>query len=489
MAQSLPTPKRAPDKIKGMNPLLSWVSDLLSYFQVETIYIPGQYRDKVLAVKKELQDDVSGLVNTILDFAIECALVDYKIESNNTNLTETLNNWLGNVNSDLRGRVPVGIRALAKEYFRERWKGSSFLLLRSFWETKDDLVVPTTLFFIDGEDIVCYNPNVDGVIRLGTEKYQLMLSSDKTKNQNLPSNQNELIFIQKPFESWGSLTTNPFIIKRGLYHNMKFLRLLHSKGEFILGRAIEYMLAMLKGSERLALENRSEYIYNEEDLRKAKDDLENMIKEKKTSPGLPLYATNFDTKFEHIIPDYQKIINDNLYSPIERKILAGLGLVDITEGIASTRRESILNPKPFVGMIEEGIADFSTLLLDLVEVMKEKNLASHPKWMNAKIRVKSSPIKQFVDDKLRTMLRSVYDRGCLSKRTFTELVGGVDYDVEVMRRKEEKRTKEDEVLYPPVIQNIEDKANEKDGEAQLPVSKENVPEDKKGIEKKNFKKA
>ena len=77
--------------IKGMTNSLRWLGDLLAYFQTEPIRIPGEYREQVLATKKLLESDGSGIVNTMLDFAIGCAAVDFTIETNNQNLTDTLN--------------------------------------------------------------------------------------------------------------------------------------------------------------------------------------------------------------------------------------------------------------------------------------------------------------------------------------------------------------------------------------------------------------
>jgi hypothetical protein len=42
--------------------------------------------------------------------------------------------------------------------------------------------------------------------------------------------------------------------------------------------------------------------------------------------------------------------------------------------------------------------------------------------MNAKIEVVSSPIKDGLDNDAKTMLRSLYDRGLLSKKTAVELI-------------------------------------------------------------------
>ena len=73
---------------------------------------------------------------------IGCAGVKYIINTDNPNLTEVLNKWLQTINLSVKQEngtksIPTGIDPLAKEYFRERWKGSSHLLLRTFWESQD----------------------------------------------------------------------------------------------------------------------------------------------------------------------------------------------------------------------------------------------------------------------------------------------------------------------------------------------------------------
>ena len=459
------------NEIKALTPTLKWLSDLLAFFQVEAIKIPTKYRDKVLEVKKLLNDDPSGLTNTVLDFSINCALVDYRIECDNPNLVKILNNWLKSINQDLRGKIPTGLNSLAKEYFRERWKGSSNLLLRTYWYEVDGLMLPTMLHFIDGEDIKVKSKSEDNIVRLGDEKYYLRVGQQEKNDIPLPKDKNELIFVQKPYESWGIREPIPYLIKRGVYRNSKFLQLLSSKGENIIAKALEYLFVLKKGTERLAIDGN--ITYDENDLKKANQDLADLVNKKKTEEGFPSYTTNFDTEMEHLIPDYSKAINDTIYSPIEKRILAGLGLIDIVQGAGSTRRESVLNPKPLVGEINQGISDFKSLLTDIILTIIEQNKVAHPKWMKAKIEIQASPISAFMDDKFRAMLRSAYDRGTISKRTWVEIGCELDFDLEIDRRKQEKEDGLEEVMYAPVIQNQEQQGDE-------------TSPDKKSIEKKNF---
>jgi len=477
-----------------MSTSLRWLLDMVEFFSKDTITIPAGYREKVLETKKLLQNDVSGLTNTMLDFAIASAVdVEYKIETNNSNLNEIMNNWLGDINSSLRGKIPTGIDALAKEYFRERWKGSSFLLLRTFWEDVGEYNLPTILYFTDGEDITMSPEDLRKTnVSLEEKNYRLRLGPNKSKL--LPNKKNEIDFIQKPFSPWGSDFTVPYIIQKGLYKNMKMLEMLEEKGEAVVGKSLEYLMMVKKGSERLA---EMSIVYDEKDLSKAKEDLQKIIADRKNKKGVPTYTTNFDTDIEHLIPEYVKVLQGSLFAPIEKRILAGIGLVDIVEGTSSSRRESILNPKPFVGETRDGVNDFKSMIKDVLVTIVQRNKHRHKKYFgDGKINeIRSSPIKMFLSEDAKIMLRSVYDRGSLSKRTFAEICGEVDFDMEVERRKREKEDKLNKEMYPPVIQNLEQHPDP----GQKPVEPlpkdptkktEEVPDDKKTApEKRNFKQA
>jgi cation transport regulator ChaB len=499
---NIPTNTMDYSKRKALNPLLKWLWDLLSMFSGQAISIPGDFKTRVEYIRALLQDDLSGLVNSTLDFAIDSAMVDYTVETTNKQLTETLNDWLDRINISLKGKVPVGINGLAKEYFRERWKGSSFLLLRSSWENVDGFYLPTKLWFVDGENIVVENGDDDDVRIIGAEKYGLLVGQNKVKS--LPSGDDEFIFVQKPYSSWSDLYPTPFIIQRGIYHNLMLLRMVNEKGEKIIAKAIEYLLLMKKGSERLFLEGNVGY--DEEDLKKVKEDFKKMLSSSQSEPGTPTYTTNFDTQMEHFIPDYSKVLQQGLYTPIEKRLLQGLGLIEIVEGTSSTRKESILNPKPFIAEVSQGIEDFKQLLVDIMLTIEEKNTVSHRKYFGEKIHIHNTPVKNFITDSIKEHLRSMYDRGLISKQTYTEVAGeNVYFDVEIERRKKETEKDLDKHLYPPIIQNQEGRGFDIEGQpiqigpsptsqtsptSKAPLekkTKETVPPDKKGIEKKNYK--
>ena len=476
-----PTSNRMLDRMR-MNPLLTWLSDMIQIAGKDEIKIPASYREKVLCVKKTLQSDTSGLINSILDFAIDSSLVDYYVESDNKTLTDLLNKWLDNINLDLRGEVPVGVKALAKEYFRERWKGSSFLLLRTFWEKKDGIILPTVLYFVDGEDIIVdYKGKSKNLM---DKEYYLRIS--KNEKKKIGTKENERLFIQRPFSSWGDPYATPFVIQRGVYRNLKFLELLEKKGEFVVGKALEYIGILKKGTENMALSNQPDFIYSQEDLNKASSDFKTFINKRRTTSGVSVYTTNFDTELEHSIPEYARALKQELYTPIERRILGGLGLIEIVQGIASTRKEAIMNPKPFFSEVRTGVSDFRALLLDLIRTIIELNVSNHKKYFNNAITISSSVVADSLSDKVLSQIRGGYDRGVISKRSYTESLS-YDFDNEVKRRRKEEPLKE--VTFPPVIQNIEKDVEPTQNTLKKKEKEEKTPPDKKGPEKKNFNKA
>jgi len=474
------------DRMKKNN-ILTWFSDMLQLTNSDTVKVPNTYKEQVVAVKNLLTNDQSGLINTVLDFAINCALVEYTVEVENDNLKKILNSWLDNINFEIRGKVPVGVDALAKEYFRERWKGSSLLLLRTSWEEVGGYYLPTRLWFVDGEDVLVEDDSPDGLRRIGDEDYFLTaLNSEGTPSKyKLPRASNEKYFVQKPFSSWSSLYTTPYLIQKGLYKNAKMLELVVKKGEQVVAKALEYLMLLKKGTENLALSSNPDFIYSNDDIQKVEQELTEFLNAKKTTQGTPAYVTNFDTEIEHLIPEYSKILKQELYTPIERRILAGLGLVEIVEGVSSTRKESLLNPKPLVAEVDNGIAGFKQLLTDILVTIVEVNREKHKKYFSkrgsSKISIYNTPVTQFINKEAKQMLRSVYDRGGLSRQTLVEVVGELDYKVEKDRRKAELDNGDMELMYPQVIQNLEKEANIKDFED----TPEGDPDSTKNIEDEN----
>jgi len=468
---------------------LNWLYELVELFQGSVVNVPTDYRSQVLAVKKLLKNDETGIISSLLDFGISSSAdVRFSIEVKNEQLYKILNDWLSDINGTLLGKIPIGIDSLAKEYYRERWKGSSMLVLRTIWKNVDGMRLPVKMWFVDGEDIDVSSDSK--VVTLGDQKYSLIIDHRDKKMLSLPSGKDEKIFVQKPYDSWGVDYPTPFLIQRGLYKNALMMKNLVNKGEIVVAKALEYLMVVKKGTETLAKENRSEFIYSDEDLKAVKEQLGNLSSSRGSTTGTPSYITNFDTDIEHLIPDYERILKPTLFVPIERRILSGLGLVDIVESTSSSRREGTLNPKPYIGELNSGVTDFGALIKDLILSIIIENKATHPKYFSDKqtLEVRHTPVKAFMTDDYKSMLRALYDRGVLSKQTFVEVVGETCYEEEVERRMQEEKRGDNVTLYPPVIQNMEQHLNDPDGEAPKEVDKDEkeVTPDKQGPEAKNY---
>jgi len=466
---------------------IGWLMDMVELFQGSIVNIPSDYRSQVLAVKGVLDNDETGIISSLLDFGISSSAdVDFSVEVQNENLGLILNDWLSDVNGSLLGKIPIGIEALAKEYYRERWKGSSMLLLRTVWGKVDGMILPTKMWFVDGEDIDVSSDSK--VVTLGDQKYGIITNYQEKKILKLPAQKNEKIFVQKPYCSWGTDYPTPFLIQRGLYKNAVMMKNLIGKGEVVVAKALEYLMVVKKGTEALAKENRSEFIYSDEDLKAVKKQLGLLTDERMNNKGTPSYITNFDTDIEHLIPEYERILKASLFVPIERRILSGIGLVDIVESTSSSRREGTLNPKPYIGELNSGVKDFAALIKDLFLTIIIENKISHPKYFSAKktLNVRHTPVKAFMTDDYKTMLRSLYDRGVLSKQTFVEVVGETSYSEEKDRRSQEATKGDNKIFYPPVIQNMEQHPNDLNGKPNKEVDEKEVTPDKKGPEAKNY---
>lgn len=448
---------------------------------------PTEFKPQCQAIKAMLKDDVTGLVGVLTEFAVASAKVDFSIETSSDKFNEIFKEWLDTVNIDM-GNVPIGIKALAEEYFKERWQGSSFAVLQiAKWDkvAGTDLILPTKMFFVDGgsieaKDVEEKNNN------LSIDSYNYFVGESDT-----PINSKSAI-INKPGR-WFDKYPTPYLIRRGVYHNADIIKSLKSKQSEILDQIIPYLLLVKKGSEALALGDKTYSQTQLTDIANQFQDLMNELRSVKTGDKMvktPMRVTNYDEDLKHFMPDMKTIFDPILFEQAERNILSGLGFIDVIQGISSTRRESTLNPKAFLTEVTAGVESFKDILRQLLVLIKIKN-STHIKYNNSEFYVSSSPIKAFMSDDFKTSIRSLYDRGCLSKRTYAELVGEVDFRTEVYRREKEAKDGIETVMYPQITQNQEDKGIDINGTQVTPVNPKdtNVSPDKVGIEKKNFKMA
>jgi len=452
---------------------------------LKKIVVPTEYHDQVSSIKDMLKDDVSGLIDSLTDFAVDSATVDYDIETENDNFSEILKEWLNTLNMAYQGKIPTGVKPLAKEYFKERWKYSSFPVLKiGKWEEVNGVILPTQMYFVDGGSIYAKDKDEKN------NELQL-LNYDYYLGRDMKHKLDKNAIFAKCNGRWFDKYPIPYLVKRGVYHNYKIVQSLKDKETTILDQIIPYLLLIKKGTEGLAISGAK--TYSDEELKQVIAQFQSLMNEIRSQKlgdktvKTPTRAVNFDETLDHIIPDLSTIFDRKLFEQAERNILAGLGFIDVVEAVSTSRRESILNPKVFIDEVRTGVEDFKQILKELIIMIIQKN-KSHRKWTNTDFYISSSPIKAFQTDDFKEKIRQLYDRGIISKRTAVELIGEVDFRTEVYRREKEVKEGLEETLYPPVIQNREAQGIDLPGTETTPEeeTEENKPEDKKGIEKENY---
>jgi cation transport regulator len=445
--------------------LMTYVLSLL----LKKVVVPADFHDKADAIKEMLKDDVSGLVDSLTDFAVETASVDFNVETDNDEFNKILNTWLEEINIDYNGKIPSGLKPLAKEYFKERWKGASFPVLKvGGWESKKGVKVPTKLFFVDGGSIYAKDKDGEELTLLGYDYYL-----GKARKHKLDAN----VIFSRPYGRWFDKYPTPYLIKRGVFHNWRLIESIKNKEMKILDQIIPYIMLVKKGSEALAVNNIKTYSNTE--LASVIEEFKCLMEKVKDGKEgeHPVRASNFDEKIEHLIPDLETIFKPALFASAERNILAGLGFIDIAEAVSTSRRESILNPKAFIGEINSGIEDFQQILKELVIAIKKKN-GTHIKYMNEKFYITASPVKEFLTDDIQELIRQQYDRGNISRQTAVEILG-LNFRTEKHKRDKEVKDGLDMSLYPPVIRNQEGQGLDVPGITPEDQTQEHLPDDKK----------
>ena len=435
--------------------IMNYILSLL----LRKIVVPADFHNQVECIHAMFRNDMTGLVDVLTDFAVQSATVDYTIEAENEQLDRILNNWLQTVNASY-GNFPMGIKSLAKEYMQERWKSSSFCVLQIAHWKKDpetDMILPDQMVFVDGGSIHATEKDKNSDV-LTVDSWDYYIGKDE-KNLLKPGTH----IINRPYTRWFDKYPIPYTIKRGIYYNYKIIESLKKKEIEVLDQIIPYMMLVLKGSEGLAVNQQKTYSQPElqgivTQFQELYENLRVMHLDDK-QVKTPIRVTNFDEEIKHLIPDLKTLFATELFEQAERNILSGLGFIDIIQGVASNRRESVLNPKAFIQEVNSAVGDFKLILNQLLYLIAEKN-ASHIKYNASKLYISSSPISSFMTDEFKARLKECYDRGNLSRRTYTELTGEVSYETEKYRREVEAKDGDDYTMFPPITQNQEQKGVE-----------------------------
>ena len=448
-------------------------------FMISSINVPEGFQEQANSIKSMLSDDVSGLVDSLSDFMVSSASVGFTIEAGNDKLTSILKKWLDKVNFGYNGLVPIGINELSKEYFRERWKMASFPVLKvAKWELFDGLLLPTKMFFVDGGSIHAYDKKESNEIQL--INYDYYLGEKNTKGTNkLEKN----VIFSKPNCRWFDKYPVPFLIRRGIYHNYKIIESIKQQEERTLSRVIPYLLHITKGGD---LKNMVK-TYSDPQLQDISDQFKQLTKDIKQNNGAGIRTANFDENIKHLIPDLTTLFTPVLFASAEKNILSGFGYINLAEALTSSGKSAILNPKGFIEEVKDGVSGFKQILSQLVYQIQDKNRKDHSKYMNDKFHIISSPVKGFMTDEFKRLVRVMYDRGRISSQTAVELVAEVDFETEVMRREREDKNDIQKKMYPVITQNQEDKSQVSD---ELDKNDKIIPDDKKNkVEKQEYENA
>jgi cation transport regulator ChaB len=438
------------------------INQFMQQIRVELDFnVPTAFSDRVKLSKQILDSDVSGLVNPILDFAISAiSEVEFSIETDNAQATKVLNEWLQNINNKHKQYIRSGFKTVVTEYAKERFV-SGMIVAPVAWESFGTYTLPMEMFVYDGEKVTVEGDDL--------KEFKYLYKSAAIETDYYVHKYSRIL------EKY----PNPFLIQR-VYQNWYLKRYLKEKGAELIRQCLIYFLNLKKGSA-----SRPDLSYGDTEYASIMSSLKSLIENARTNNTTPMHVSGFDTEIGDYIPDISKVFSRTVYEEVDRDILSGLGMIDIVQGVGSTRKESVLNPKPLMNLVFDTICDIRALLGDIVKDIKERNIDSHRKVFSDlnKITIKSTPVRSFYSDDFLILLRSAYDRGRVSSRTFDEALG-LDFQTELRRRSEEASKGYDVVMYPPIIMNTE--ANETIQE----TTNDELPDDKTNpVEKKNYKNA
>jgi cation transport regulator ChaB len=432
-------------------------------------------------VQDMLKIDSTGMVDSLSQFMVDCALTDISIDTESDKLNEIFLQWLNNINSEFRGKgIEVGIRGLMKEYFKERWRGSSFPVLKiTKWDKIDGINFPVSMIFVDGGSVYAEKTDKTNAINLFSYKYFL----GKEKSEEITGS---AYLLYKLFGRSFDEYPTPYLIRRGIYKNWKLIDLIKDKELELIDRVIPYLLLITKGSEELTKEG---ITYAPEDLTAVKNkiqELTNKLNDMQLNidgqpTKSPIRVTNWDEEIKHVIPDLKAMFQKELFEEAERNILAGLGFIDIAEATSNSRSQSVLNPKPFIKECQSGQADFANVVLkDLLDLVREKN-PDNIKYNAKKWITYYNPMTEFMTDAFLELVKTISDRGYMSNETCEYICSRatVNYELEKRKRIREIVGGDLSSMYPKLTTNQEkDTSVDEDTQHQLKNPDEMTDEEK-----------
>jgi len=438
------------------------------------IRVDSDFHGQMGQINALLKNDTTALIARIIEFMVQSANVNFSFDSNNANLNKVVTDWAVNVNKGLNIDIPKGLRNFTEQFIRERLK-SSMIVARLRWERVNGFLLPTRMWLMDGASI--YVKNSKG--NLNSNEYYFGQTTDRSNI--LRSTENETILVRKPYNQWYETYPTPYLVGNGaLYHSLVKAQMLERVVE-VIDTAFPYQMFIKVGTEKLISQGKGP----------TEDELKNLLKQFKGakedfdehvfSKGL-VGAFPSDVNFEEIIPSYTKILDEKIFAPIDRNILSSLGMIEL-KGFSQNREEMMLNPKVLVEEVTDCVLDYTDFLQEVMDLIKEKN--SNKYTVNDKIEVSPGVIESFITNDMRTLIRSLYDRGIVSMEDALEDTTPLKFKTQVKKRDFERKEKLHIKMYPRVVQN-----QESSGDPDL-TPNDNIPDDKKPNtpESKNYKNA
>lgn len=441
--------------------------------QNSKINVSSEFHNQVDQIKKLLKNDTTALVSTILEYMIHAATVDIDFQTSNSTLSNLLMDWKKNLNRNLGIDIPSGLRSFTEQYFRERLK-SSLLAVRIKWENKNGYIIPSKMWVMDGGSVYAENDNAT----LTSTKYYLGKPSEH--NEYFKNNSGESTIIRKPYNQWYDLYPTPYLVKKGTLYHALFKQVILERQAEIIKTAFPYQLLIKVGTDA-ALKKHAPSDQDLTNLLTQFQTLKDEYDTKDLSKGLA-GAFPHDVNLEELMPDYKKGLDQDITKGVDKNILSSLGMIEL-RGFSSNREESILNPKVLVEEIVDAVNDYTEMLTDIVELVKEKN--SNKYNINSKVEVVPGTIKAFVTDEMRSMIRSWYDRGLVSYQDGLESTTSLNFNTQAIKRDNEVKLNLNTRMYPRQVQNQENNITD------ISPNNEDVPDDKKKDtpEAQNYKNA
>ena len=413
--------------------------------------VATNFPNQVKQINKILDNDKTGRVSTIYDFMVHSATVPMKIETGNETLNTVLNKWQTKVlNRNANIGIQSGLRALSTENFRERWS-SSLLGLTVQWGEEDfggnigKWTLPKRMWFLNEAAIETEkNTSIDA------RKFYLKM--DKNKREELKQGVNKTVYIRRPFTALHKDTVVPYFTQRGTVFNALLKSAIVQKQSDVIESLIPLILKLQAGSDELTAQGMAPTKEQFVELKKQITDAYDRYRASGDFSDL-IASLRHDVNLDYLIPDLTKIFSTTIVASVDKDLLASLGMIEL-QGFG-TRQEGLLNPKVMIEEVFDAVKDWSDLLNEVMLDMLQRNKGKHPQLADSEIKVIPGIIQAFLTDEMRAMIRSMYDRGDVSRQDGVEQTTGLDFETQVQRIIKEKARGLDKTCKPPIIQNME----------------------------------